>query len=304
MRRTMKLRLIKLAISITICVVIFRNINFQDFWAAVGNADPKLIAAACFMQFSAILVASYRYSLIAGSFSFQQPFSFYNKSYFKGMFFNQALPTTVGGDALRVMDLIRTGRESKFQCFLCVMVDRLYGLFGLTLITFCALLAVPVFLPLPATYAALAVCAGYMVVLVLVALAYRIPNLPRFIPARKLKDISFSVSKSLNTPGKTLAQLSLTLTIQLISVLTMYCLSLSVGVETGLQYFLVVVPLVFLLAVLPISFAGWGVREASLVAMFAFIGADTSKIMCVSIIYGIILIIASLPGLWVYICEK
>lgn len=55
-------------------------------------------------------------------------------------------------------------------------------------------------------------------------------------------------------------------------------------------------PLVILLTILPISFAGWGVREGAMVGLFAMSGASKRQSWPVSIAYGVILIVSSLPG--------
>lgn len=63
-------------------------------------------------------------------------------------------------------------------------------------------------------------------------------------------------------------------------------------------------PLVILLTILPISFAGWGVREGAMVGLFAMSGASKEAIMAVSIAYGVILIASSLPGFFAWIKSK
>ena len=60
--------------------------------------------------------------------------------------------------------------------------------------------------------------------------------------------------------------------------------------------FLIAMPPIFLLTFVPISLAGWGIREGAMVGLFMLAGADKSQILAVSILYGITLIISSLPG--------
>jgi hypothetical protein len=59
---------------------------------------------------------------------------------------------------------------------------------------------------------------------------------------------------------------------------------------------LVLVPPVFLLTTLPISVAGWGVREAAMVSAFGFIGIAQSSSLVLSIVFGILNMITALPG--------
>ncbi|NOX79829.1 MAG: UPF0104 family protein, partial [Deltaproteobacteria bacterium] len=81
-------------------------------------------------------------------------------------------------------------------------------------------------------------------------------------------------------------------------------LGVSVGLDYPLTVYLVLVPPVILLTILPISMAGWGVREGAMIGFFLLIGADRSKVLSLSILYGLLALTASLPGLLVYVSQK
>ena len=54
---------------------------------------------------------------------------------------------------------------------------------------------------------------------------------------------------------------------------------------------------VFVLAqVLPISIGGWGVREAAAITLFPMTGIDATSALLVSIMFGILIFLATLPG--------
>ena len=78
----------------------------------------------------------------------------------------------------------------------------------------------------------------------------------------------------------------------------------AVGIELGLLPYLVLVPLALLFSVLPLSVAGWGVREGAIVALFSAIGAAKAAALAMSLLYGVILILVSLPGLLVYLQDR
>ena len=60
-------------------------------------------------------------------------------------------------------------------------------------------------------------------------------------------------------------------------------------------------PPALVLTVIPISVAGWGVREGALIGLFSLIGADKTAVLMMSLLYGLTLIIVSLPGLVTYL---
>ncbi len=76
----------------------------------------------------------------------------------------------------------------------------------------------------------------------------------------------------------------------------------------GLSYpffvYLVLVPPALLLTVLPVSLAGWGVREGALVGLFVLIGAPRATVLTCSLLYGFNNLVASLPGLVVYLRQR
>lgn len=59
---------------------------------------------------------------------------------------------------------------------------------------------------------------------------------------------------------------------------------------------LLIMPIVFILSSLPISIAGWGIREGSIMASFLIFGISAEIYSVVSIIFGISMIFFSIPG--------
>jgi uncharacterized membrane protein YbhN (UPF0104 family) len=77
------------------------------------------------------------------------------------------------------------------------------------------------------------------------------------------------------------------LLVQLFSVALFFVLGRAVGVQLAFLDCLLLVPPALLLSALPVSLAGWGVREGTLAGMFALVGAAPADIVAVSIAYGL-----------------
>ena len=92
--------------------------------------------------------------------------------------------------------------------------------------------------------------------------------------------------------------------IHLFSIINIYLVGQSVGLDYSVLTMAVIVPPVVLLTLIPVSLAGWGIREGAMIGLFGLIGAAQANVLSMSIIYGIILIIASLPGLYTYLRHK
>ncbi|MCI5209923.1 MAG: hypothetical protein D3910_14265 [Candidatus Electrothrix sp. ATG2] len=117
----------------------------------------------------------------------------------------------------------------------------------------------------------------------------------------RLSERYFHVYSSL--PALT-SQLGLSILIHLFSMGTFFLLGQGVGLTFPIQIYLVLVPPVILLTLLPISLAGWGVREGAMVAFFLLIGAEKSQVLTFSLLYGLVAVIASLPGLFISLTQK
>ncbi len=295
--------LLRLAVTLLVFWLIFRAIDLEGVVQTITGAAPSLLLVALLFQLASTLLASWRWKLVMQRLGFGRDFTFYLRSYFKGTFFNQGLPTSVGGDALRVLDVARTGHRKR-DAFYGVAVDRGLGLAGLLVFNLLAHLLAPELLPRQAFIAINA--------LVLLGLAgfsatwflHRLHVLERWVPTRVLLRISQRLATVLSSRRDLGVQLGLSLLIHLLALLAIYYIGRSVGLEFSLITYMVIVPPVILLTLVPVSLAGWGVREGGMIGLFALIGADQTLVLSMSILYGVTLIVSSLPGLYAYLTGK
>jgi len=138
--------LIRLLVSVSILAVILRSIDVRPAWQVVLDARPGWLLLALLMQFGSTAVSAYRWQLIMRNLGFGQSFSFYWNSYFKGMFFNQGLPTSIGGDALRVLDVAARGFRKRDALY-GIAIDRITGMGALLLLALVAHLVNPICCP-------------------------------------------------------------------------------------------------------------------------------------------------------------
>ncbi|MCW5212148.1 flippase-like domain-containing protein [Desulfobulbus sp. TB] len=294
---------LKLSFTTILLVIIFRSIHPQEVLEAVTTVSSLHLLAALLTQLASFTIAAYRWQLIVQRLGFQASFVFYLGSYFKGAFCNQGLPTSIGGDGVRIYDSSKVTGSTE-DAFFGVFIDRIIGLSGLLLLNIGALLLNHTLLP-PKVY--------YPLLLILIAL---VTGLLLLFFLRKFS--FFTVGKYLgflgrlsacyfqvySSPPALFSQLGLSLLVHLFSMSTFFFLGHGVGLHFSAQVYLVMVPPVILLTLLPISLAGWGVREGAMVAFFLLIGAEKSQVLTFSLLYGLILLIASLPGVLVLMRKK
>lgn len=298
---------VKLAVTLAILFLIFRSIDIHEVAATIGNANVRYVLLGVAAQFLSTFLASYRWNIIMKELRFGQRFLFYLRSYFKGAFFNQALPTSIGGDALRVLDIVRLGFRKR-DAFAGVFIDRLVGLSGLLILNLLANFLRPDLLPPGIFWVINALSMGGITV-ILVLMAVQRLNFARFRFFRRSSWLRplYGLSRRTNRVyhGKKGAiQIVMTLLTHLFSIVAFYFLAQGVGMRYGLITFLIIIPPVVLLTLIPIALAGWGVREGAMIGLFSLIGADKTLVLSMSILYGLALIITSLPGLYFYLAGR
>ncbi|MCG6936192.1 MAG: flippase-like domain-containing protein [Proteobacteria bacterium] len=295
--------LIRLVVTLVILGLIFRHIDISSVLQVIRRASLPLLGLAVVFQLFSTLLAGFRWYLVMHKLEFGQAAPFYIKSYFKGSFFNQGLPTSIGGDAIRVLDVAATGFRKR-DAFRGVFIDRILGLVGLLLLNLLANALQPDLLPrdlfLILNLIVLGGVAGFIVLIFI----HHLHWFNQWRLTRYLLGISTQLYTIMHGVNNSAVQLTLSVLIHLFSMINIFLIGRSVGLDYDLVTFTVIVPPVILLTLVPISLAGWGVREGAMIGLFTLLGADKSVVLSMSILYGIILVVASLPGLVVYLSGK
>ncbi len=293
----------RLGITVVLLLLIVRHVDPEQAWQAVSQVAPGTILLAILLQLASNCVATYRWSLIMARIGFRHPFSFYLRSFFKGTFFNQGLPTSIGGDGIRILDCSRE-KGSAEDAFYGVFIDRIVGLAGLLLLNICALLFNPHLLPPSVRYPLLLIMIALFSGLILLFFLRRFRCITTSRILGYLGRLSERYFQVYATVGSVGLQTGLSVLTHLLAMTAFYVLGIAIGLDYPLQVYLALVPPVILLTILPLSLAGWGIREGAMVGFFLLIGADRSRVLSFSILYGLLVLVCSLPGLAVYLGER
>lgn len=293
----------KLLVTVALFYYLSRYIDFKQLKNILINSTFIWLLVALFFQMGSTYLAAYRWFKISKLIMFKESLSFYVQSYFKGTFFNQVLPSSIGGDALRILDLVQK-KYPKKDAFYGVFVDRVVGLVGLLVLNlFSTILFYGTFdkdFSMLIMLIALGGILGFITLFHLEKIA--------FLGKYKFLDLFHRLSKRLNKlyPSNLILMqhISISVVVHLLTVIAMYNIALSIDLKLDFQVFLIAVPPVFLLTIVPISLAGWGIREGAMVGIFLLIGADQTKVLAMSILYGMILIASAIPGSFFWIKSK
>ncbi len=293
--------LAKLAVSAVLLWLPLRHIPLGMVFGQIIAMNWVAVLAALAALSASTAVAAVRWSVILGTLGApRSPRVTYPLSLI-GLFFGQALPAGLGGDAVRAWLACRTGIPASISIS-SVLADRLTGLFAILLIVTFEL---PV---LHRTFQGTAVFNGLLGMLLASYVAYavvmsldRLPrSLRRFRVVRGFARVSADLRNTLLTPRAVIPVLACGIVVQVGNVLAIVLLTSDFHLTGMLLAATLIVPLSNILQSLPISIAGWGVRETFFVSAYGVFGVNASQAVAVSVVFGLLIVISSLPGgiLW------
>lgn len=293
--------LIRVLVTLVIMALILRSVDLVALVDVLAQIDMSYLAVAVVLQFCSSALAALRWRMLMANLRFGMGTWFYLRSYFKGMFFNQGLPTSIGGDAIRVLDVASRGFRKRDALY-AVTLDRVVGLFFLLVVPILA--GVFYSVPLPPGLFVVTVLLGVGGLLGLI-FALHLRRWQWLWRQPRLSVVAV-LSERLHTAfrKRKLRIVCASIVVHLLAAVCFYSTGKALGIELGLLPYLVLVPLALLFSVLPISIAGWGLREGAVMTLFSALGTDRAAAVAMSLLYGFILAVVSLPGLSEYLRDR
>jgi uncharacterized membrane protein YbhN (UPF0104 family) len=263
----------------------------------MGQAAPPLLAAAFVVLLATSTVVALRWHLILSAEAPSPGAVALLKIVLVGMFFNQVLPTGVGGDAVRVWRCCRRG-IALGVAVRSILLDRACGYLVLILVYAANLPSLLRILSDPRQKVAIvAVLAagllGFVALLLLDCLPQFLLRLGLIAP---LAALSRETRRLFMEPARSVAVLALSAVTMGFTILGFKLVADGVGSHLPLGNWIMIVPPVILIQLLPISLAGWGVREAVLVVALASFGVPAEAALATSVLLGLCLVASGLPG--------
>jgi uncharacterized membrane protein YbhN (UPF0104 family) len=272
---------LRLAVSASLIAWILFRTPFQAVGAAFRAADLRFVLPALALHLFDTFASVRRWRLLIRAQGGEAPLPGLVRAYFVGIFFNNLLPSTIGGDAVRAIHTSRAG-VGRAKAVAILFVDRFLGLLALMLFAVLGVLAsgrLTARLP-----SLLAWVTGGAVVL---GLAAGLLFLPRAGPVRRLDFHRDVLARAFGW----------SLLLQTSVVLSGWCLARALHVPIPLPYFFLIVPLVLFVTMLPVSINGIGLRESAWAFFFAAFGVPAALGVAVAwLSYGLVLLQALAGG--------
>ena len=304
MKRQIKF-IIRLLISVILFTVLIYLTGPKQIYNELVNSNINFNLLGFVFIFLGTLIAVYRWYLVMLSIGFKQiSFSFYFYSYFRGIFFNQILPSSIGGDTIKVLDVAKKAGCKKREAIVGVLVDRGLGIAGILFLNLVFNNIEKGFLPASTYYILNIITIGGIIGFVIFMFLHKIIFLNKYNWYKILSIPSLALYNVMNSRLKSILQIFLTLIIHMCTFTGVYFISRAFGVELPLSAYMVIMPPVILLTIIPISLAGWGVREVSMVSLLGYSGIAQELSLSISIIFGFCYVIQGLLGMLFFINYK
>jgi uncharacterized membrane protein YbhN (UPF0104 family) len=245
------------------------------------------------------------------------------KIHFVGLFYNNILLSSVGGDMLRAW-YVTKHTDRRFEAALSVLADRVIGLGTMILMAIGFYWLFPVDSAIEARRVAesgnngsaggflaenwhyAAILAGGVFVVFLGLLVY--PRTRRAL-VKGFKGIMAHRGRLLaavvlycRRPGVVFSAMGLTFLAQSMVITGFYYIGVSLGIEASIKYYFVFFPISWVVGALPISPGGIGVLELGLVGLFMLLPGVTSEHgMALALCQRAIFLLCSVPGIVIHV---
>jgi glycosyltransferase 2 family protein len=307
MRRIL-LSTIKILISVALLYLALSKVNLFELASRINIASLGWLALAIAATLLQLLVGVLRWREVSDA--CRAPLALGQAIRFNliGTFFNQTLPSSIGGDAVRLWLVARDGAGWRAATY-SIFVDRAIGLIALAIIIVASLPWSYELIGDPKGRAALALLdfaalAAGLGFLVLGALPW--PWLKRWWATHHLHACAVIADRVLFSRDRGPKVAALSLLVHVLTVTIAWCVVQSIAAPVSFGQTFQLIPPVMLITMLPISIAGWGVREATMGLAFGYAGLMTNEGVNISLLFGAVsFVVGAFGGLvWVFSAEK
>ena len=291
------LLLVKLGLSAGLIWYVFARIDFASAWTTLLSIPLTSIVVAIGLLLLQLVLGAYRVQELLAQLERRYRLPALIDACWVGAFFSQTFISFVGGDAMRIWRMIRSQIPAA-AATQAILLDRIAGFAGVVVVLLVTIpFLVPILQSLEMEIGLVLVAAGALGFIVSIFVLRRLPAALQ--ERRGVSVVARFASRGLGIARSgrgAIFVLGLSIMIQVANVVILFVLARGLSMEISLTQCLLFMPTVLFLSMLPISIAGWGVREGAMVTALAVIGVPSHQSLALSICFGLCLVFVSLPG--------
>jgi uncharacterized membrane protein YbhN (UPF0104 family) len=313
--RSATLQILKVGVSVGLLVWLFGQVDAARLWSAVGSASWSWLGLAALLYFAMLVVSSWRWNILLRAQGVAVRLRTLVGSFLVATFFNNFLPSNIGGDVVRIRDTSGPAKSRTLAATI-VLVDRGLGLLALVLVA-----ALGATASQPALrgggppvqpwilWTGLFFAGGVSIQ------ALRAPALVTWLatPLRwlhaewvdqRLAKLTAALTRFATAPGALASSAVGAVMVQALLVAFYAAVAQGLHIPVSPWHLAVMVPVSFIVQMVPISVNGFGVREAAFVAFFALAGLPAEAAMLLSFMGTAVIMAWSLAGACVHLARR
>lgn len=301
-KRTLSISL-KIGVSTALLVYCFGRVGWHDLWTEIAGANLWFLVLYLGVSSLATIASAFKWHVLSTAHGLSASRGKLTLLYMVGYFFNNILPTSIGGDVVRAYELGKPDGKPA-EAMASVFMERFTGLTALIIFAGLAVALDPHFLgDFKLTAALMVVCLGYLAVTGLVfqrTVLQVLQERLRWAPMQRLLGKMQKLQKAIllyrHQRWALLVSMLYSFGFYLISVWIVYAGCLTFGARPDLRALFLVVPIMHILFMIPISLGGIGLQEWAYTAILGMIGVPGAIGLSVALLYRARTIVFGLIG--------
>ena len=280
------------------------KIDLGETLDVLADADLAWFAVAVLIMVVTVPVLAVRWRRLLDAHGISEPLRWLTRAYFVAYTAGQFLPTSLGGDAVRVVDTARRHPGRTADITGTVVLER--GLGGAATVLLGAvgfLLSigrydVSAYLWLEGVFVFGTIVAGFLFFArsARPLLRRTLPLLQRVRLARPLQAFYEGVHHYRSRPRVLLVVFGITLAVQAVRILSIWACARAVGIDLDVRVYYVMGPLLFLVMLVPFTLNGIAVREAFFVSFLGSLGVPAAQAFAAGFLFFLVTLLLALPG--------
>jgi uncharacterized protein (TIRG00374 family) len=305
---------LKLVVSVALLALLFSRIDVSRLWGSVRRASVPWLLVALSVYLVNVLAATWRWHLLLVAQDVHVRGRTLLGSFLVALFFNNFLPSNIGGYVIRISDTARAAR-SKTLAATVVLVDRGIGLMGLVLVA-----AMGATIAENSRHVAMPIWPSWLWAALLVGVAASAPAViapagfarllrplavfHREWVAGRIEKLTAVLARFRERPSALAACFAGAIVVQGSIVVFYAIVAYALHLNMGFWDLAVIVPMSFVVQMLPLSVNGFGVREATFALYFQRVGLPIESALLVSLVPTALIMLFSLAGAAVYVSRR
>ncbi len=299
--------LLKTAVTALLFYLLFRRMDWQEFYRTLLGARIGVLLASFALLWIGHYMCIFRWRILMRPlmpvFSLVKLFEIYCI----GLFFNLTFPTAVGGDLVKMYYAGKPSRQYA-QSFAATFLDRDSGMFAMMILACLGTLLKPMDLPgIPVTLIVWLSFAAFvaMNVVIFTPVLHRVlTGLLRRFGLAKIATRVDTISNAFQVMGQNPRILFNSLIISLANQLLVFGVTwvtaIGLRIDLPFLYYLVFVPVITLISMIPISLNGTGLREYAFKSLFSAVGVLPASAIALGLVTSLTIVLSAVPGGIIY----